>query len=235
MVTSELKALKEALTFYLASNQQATLDDTLGAVAQILREFAEAGDVSLGKDANLTGTSLEIRTLLQLQSIGLPAKGGRSGLEDLIVTPPTGAKTLLPLVVEVKSDRKPYIQRDQLRQLDDWVFDLSQEEKARKHGLGSGRLDARSIARHGFVPQGPIFHPTPHKGVLVFNGPVGMPFIDRPQSALSSDELAFSIKRNFCIFSLARLLEAVVSVRDGGLSPVELWEKIQQTQGEFEL
>lgn len=233
MANGALQSLKDALSSHVTASPQLSLHDVLRDVGDVLGELAEAGVVSLGKDENLTGPSLEIRVLLLLQSIGWAAARGRRGLEDLLVPPPLGAKTQRPLVIEVKSDRKPHIQRDQLRQLDDWVFDLSQEERARKQGLGGG-LSTLALAFHGMAPLPPNFHPSPHKGVLIFNGPVGVPFSQRTQSPLSNDERAFAVKRNFCVLSLARLLEAVASVQGGAVPAVELWEHFQRTEGEFE-
>lgn len=133
---------------------------------------------------------------------------------------------------DVVADRKPFVQRDQLRQLDDWVFDLSREDIARKHGLGGG-LDSLAIATQGFASHR-RHHPTPHKGVLAFNGPVGMPFAER-NSPLSSEELDFAVKHGFCVMPFGHLVEAGAQVRRGELSPVQLWERIQLSEGEFVL
>ncbi len=205
MARSE-SALTEALSAYVRANPSDSLGQVSRVVLKDLRKLAESGRLVLGIDKDLTGESLEVRVFLLFQSMGLDIRHGRLGLEDFVVTPPQGAKTKNPLVIEVKSDRKPVVRRDDLRQLDDWVFDLSQEEFARKSGLGGG-IDFLAMTTHGLRSR-THHHPTPHKGVLIFNAPVGMPFEQRTFDWLPTDELNFARKRNFCVMPIKHLLGA---------------------------
>lgn len=231
MAQEEHPSLADFMAAYIQGNPNLTLADVVRLVYDELRGLAESGRLRLGEDKDLTGESLEVRVFLLLKSVGLAVSRGRPGHEDIVVQSPSDAKTIRPLVIEVKSDRKPSVQRDDLRQLDDWVFDLSQEEVARKQGLGGG-FDPLAMATNGLISQ-KHQHPSPHKGVLIFNAPVGVPFINRTASCMSSDELAFAAKRNFCVMPLNSLVDAAQAIVQGKTSLVEFWEHVQQCEGEF--
>ena len=230
-MTEPIKHLRDSLSRYIHANPKLALGELSQRTGLLLREFAEAGTISLGEDQSLTGESLEVRVFLLLQSVGFVVSRGREGFEDFTVQAPSEAKTSRPLVLEVKSDRKPYVQRDQLRQLDDWVFDLSQEGLARKQGLGGG-LDSLALATSGLRSRR-HFHPSPHKGVLVFNGPIGMPFSERVFSCLSHEEQTFAIKRSFCIFPFGLFVSAISKAKNDDVLINQFWEQIQSTEGEF--
>jgi len=226
-----MKILNDAIDAYIKRNPDESLDSLSRNINRILRETSESGRLILGNDKDLVGVSLEIRVFHLLTNIGFSPTRGRAGFEDFIVPVPNGVKIKRPLVIEVKSDRKPYIQRDDLRQLDDWVFDLSKEDVARKSGLGGG-IDPMAMLSHGMVST-KHSHPSPHKGVLIFNGPVGQPFTSRVDSPLSNDERQFAEKRNFCVITFGHLVELEDSVRTGRASLTEIWDKIHATEGEF--
>jgi hypothetical protein len=125
-----------------------------------------------------------------------------------------------PLVVEVKSGKQPGPDRDSLRQLDDWVFDLSQEEEIRK-----GRVRINMHWAHGapmFWPR--THHPTPHKGVLIYNGPAGTPFSSRPEKWLGENERIFAEKRDFCIIALPCLLAWHERARSDSSTAAAFWK-----------
>jgi hypothetical protein len=169
---------------------------------EILVMLTDNGYLGLDPDPHLTGYSLEIRIKRIFISLGFNITRGRVGFEDFIVHPFDGAIPKEPLVLEVKSSRRPKISRDDLRQLDDWVFDLSGEERARKQGLGGGiDIDPLALVTKGMVSS-PKRHPSPHKGVLIFNGPVGVPFGDRPSSCINENDIDFIEKRNLCIIPI---------------------------------
>lgn len=226
----QLKAtLVAAIESHAKDNPGEPLAVISRAIQQELRRQAESGLLSLGSDKDLTGDSLEIRVFLLFQAMGISIARGRNGLEDFVANPPSGATTSRPLVIEVKSDRKPSVQREDLRQLDDWVFDLPQEEIARKKGLG-GRPDALARATHGLVSK-THHHPSPHKGVLVFNAPVGVSFEQRTSPPLSPGELAFAQKRNFCVIPIQELIAIEWAIRQGRKTVLEVWEAINETCG----
>jgi hypothetical protein len=139
----------------------------------------------LGLDELLTGTPLEIRVEQLFVSAGFAVKRGRPSREDFVINLPEGAKTLDPCVIEVKSHHKDRaVKWDDLRQLDDWVFDLSGEDVARKEGLRGGpSAGPLQPLRHR--------HPSPQKGILVFNGPL-LPFDQRPPSCVGHRQVPAS-------------------------------------------
>ena len=103
------------------------------------------------------------------------------------------------LVVEVKSGKSLSPTREHLRQLDDWVFDLSGESRARY--WSNSPINVPDFSSSAFR------HERPHKGVLIYNGPVTEPFDDRPAEWLSHNELQFALLHDFCIASFQTLLE----------------------------
>ena len=220
-----------ALKRYVASRPDLSLNEVAKSLLAEINQIAEDGGLSLGSDKDLTGDALEIRVRLLLRSIGLAVSRGRPGLEDLIITAPVSARTRRPLVVEVKSDRKPSVKRDDLRQLDDWVFDLSGEEVARKEGLGGG-IDAVAMVTGGMMT-GTHHHPSPHKGVFVFNAPIGVPFEDRKGNAIGPDEVAFAAKRGFCLVPFGTLMAKIEAVKRRTITLDVLWEQIQACEGEL--
>lgn len=191
-------------------------------LAQQLRELRQRGDLALGDDKNLTGAALEIRVFELFRLCNVDIKRGRSGKEDFVIATPEGADDI---AIEVKSARSPNVKLVDLRQLDDWVFDLSGEEEARKGGLGGG-LDSMSIATGGYrTPKSR--NPDPHKGVLIFNGPVGTPFSDRQSHILLGENREFAMKRNFCVLSIDRLVALV------GKAPTSVIDELLKSVGEF--
>ena len=224
--------LENHLKSYIETVNPPTFQNIVNAIQNDLETLTENGLLDLGSDPWLTGKPLEIRIKLLFLTMGFDINSGRNGLEDFVVSPVEGMKPNEPLVLEVKSSRKPNISRDNLRQLDDWVFDLSGEEKARKHGLGGG-FDALSLATNGMLSR-PKKHPTPHKGVLIFNGPVGIPFEDRPPTSIGYNEHDFINKRNLCIIPLNTLLDYSIKFQDRSKVKDILWDNIHKTIGELE-
>jgi hypothetical protein len=211
MACTEFEKLRSAIDEYISKEANLHLETVSKSINKLLFHHAEQGRLELGKDKDLVGDGLEIRVRILLLEAGFDVAVGRPGLEDLIVQVPDKVTTKRPLVLEVKSDRKPTVKRDDLRQLDDWVFDLSGEEKARKHGLGGG-VDALAIVTDGLLTS-KKHHPTPHKGVFVFNAPVGVDFIDRPANVIGADEVAFAKKRGFCLIPIDLLISKVESIK----------------------
>lgn len=123
------------------------------------------------------------------------------------------------------------MQRDDLRQLDDWVFDLSGEEQARKSGFG-GEFDALAMVTGGLVSE-PHRHPTPHKGVLIFNGPIGAHFSQRTTPCVQPNDAQFLQKRNFCVISLPKLIQNIGAIQTQLLTIDDFWERLHATSGEF--
>jgi hypothetical protein len=189
-----------------------------------LKFLQKSGDIDLDQDKNLTGLSLELRVYQLFQQAGLNISEGRTGQEDFLITAEANGEFNDNIVIEVKSSRSPNPKLDDLRQLDDWVFDLSGEEKARKHGLGGGP-DTLAMATNGQISL-PKKHPTPHKGVLIFNGPIGIQFEDRVAPILHPNQIDFVEKRNFCIIGINKLASLITQ------EPENIWSILHTTVGE---
>lgn len=217
MSTELIKILCDAGKSDVASAERFLLDE--------LKSLQRNGDLALGKDEELTGTSLELRVQQLFVNAGFNILEGRPGKEDFTVSALENDEISDNLVIEVKSARAPQPDIDGLRQLDDWVFDLSGEEHARKHGLGGG-VDARAILSHGWSTQ-TKHHPAPHKGVFIFNGPVGTSFSVRPARILHPNQLEFAMKRNFCVIGLNHLVELLGKGREIA------WSALHGTVGEY--
>ena len=194
----------------------------------------EKGILAFEDDYKLTGFPLECKVKKVFEDFGFSIRRGRDEMEDFVVEPPDNFKIKKPLVLEVKSSRKPNIQRDGLRQLDDWVFELSGEQHARKHGLpGKGGIDAMAIVSHGMLTKRsrPRYHPTPHKGVFIFNGPIGTPFNKRNKECLSPNDSDFVDKRDFCILPLDILINYLKKSITNPIMKETFWETIHNTSG----
>jgi len=190
-----------------------------------LRLLQQNGDLDLGYDKNLTSISLELRVQQLFKQVGLNIAEGRPGQEDFVITAKTDDEYKDNIVIEVKSSRSPNPKIDDLRQLDDWVFDLSGEEKARKRGLGGG-LDPLVMATNGLISR-PKKHPTPHKGILIFNGPIGMPFEQRIAPILHPNQVNFVEKRNFCVIGIDKLATLITH------GPEKVLSSLHTTVGEY--
>ena len=229
----DFSGVRQAIEAYAASASSPKYDDLRHEVQSVLDELVGKGVLTVGPDHQLTSHPLEIRVRLLLTEMWFNVQPGRPMYEDFIVAPPASAEPNRPLVLEVKSSRQPQADRSDLRQLDDWVFDLSGEERARKTGVGVEVGDYISASTGGFW-KSPFQHPSPHKGVLIFNGPLGIPFEERQSSAVGANDEEFAKKRDFCIIPLAVLLEYHGKIRAGNLSNVEFWRQVHNTCGILE-
>jgi hypothetical protein len=183
-----------------------------------IKLLQEARELDLGADKNLGGISLELRVKELFSDAGFNIIDGRKGYEDFTIEPDENFTLQENVVIEVKSSKSPVPKLDDLRQLDDWVFSLSGEEDARKNGIRSGGLNKWPSMQK---------HPTPHKGLFIFNGPIGLDFNSRTKSFMHPSQIDFIIKRNFCAVSLNVLIELL---RD---SKENVWNIIHKTIGEY--
>lgn len=191
--------------------------------------------VHLKPDHKLGGKGLEVRVRLILEDMGLTVCDGREkNLEDLVVPVPDFAKPSIPLVVEVKSGRKQLgPAREALRELDDWVFELSGEAKIRKNVYE--KVDPnRTYFSPGALQPRPS-HPNPHKGVLVYNGPVDQPFEERPSQILGPNEKEMAENRSFCVISLPCLLSWLGACKKSQEAVREFWDRVLVCHGELDM
>lgn len=188
-----------------------------------LRLLQENGSLSLGDDKDLSGLPLEIRVQRLFESVEFDIRSGKEGKEDFVIVAKENDTPKDNFVVEVKSGKNRPIDLKDLRQLDDWVFDLSGEGEARKHGLSVGVAGIIT----GGLGLGPRRHPTPHKGVMIFNGPIGKPFSERSGPILHANQVEFARKRNFCVIGLEDLISLIEQGR------ACLWTTLHSTVGEY--
>jgi len=221
--------LEEAIA---AGEDNYTYDTLDKALKTALDSLADRNVIGLDDEHRLGGRALEIRVKQLFTEIGLDVRPGRPGHEDFILPPPGESLPNVPLVLEVKSSGKPQIGRDDLRQLDDWVYDLSQEEIARTQGLG-GTVDSLAILTGGMMTQ-THRHPSPHKGVLIVNAPLGTPFGKRLISPVAENDRDFVQKRNFCILPLPVLIKCTDAIMNSRFSIARLWHLIHETRGVLE-
>lgn len=232
MTPDERHAFRSTVRNAIAGSTSSKYDDILDLVNDELRDLVRQGIVGYGADHILAGDALEARVRQLLEGMAFVVNDGRSDLEDFVLPVPAGFKPDVPVVLEVKSSKKSASpNRDDLRQLDDWVFELSGEEKARKEGLrlGMGHLQAMQDYRIVYSP--PVNHPTPHKGVMIFNGPNELPFDQRRPNWLGANEEQFAIKRNFCIISLESLVAWSSKYAVDPKSTLAFWQAIHATAG----
>ena len=222
-------AFRKSIRVAVSKVREPNLKAILDAFNSELQSLADSGVVTLGEDHDLSGMGLEIRTKLLLKTIGYDVRRGRDGMEDLVIDPDETLSPAKPICIEVKSSRSPQVSRDNLRQLDDWVFDLSGEELARKKGLGGG-IDPLALVTEGMATR-KQHHPSAHKGVMVFNGPVGVPFNERGSECVSANGMEFVIKRDFCIIPLDVLVTYAKHSGSAGGIRRQLWARIHSTSG----
>lgn len=150
-------------------------------------------------DYRLTGIPLEERVADLFGQAGFNVSPGRPGKEDGLVQARADWIPQIAMVVEVKStttETKTGPTTDHLRQLDDYVFELSGEMEIRRRTLtrwknpllreqriGTPEHGITYLDTAGAIPYSPV-HPAAYKGVLVFNGPTTTPFDERPENWL---------------------------------------------------
>lgn len=202
------------------------------AVRSLAEALLDQGRLDLGKDCNLGGAALEIRVRRLFAGMGFQIREARArNLEDHVVHPSEGFKTQYPLALEVKSSRKPCLERDDLRQLDDWVFELSGEEHIRKFRRIKGKNVVYITAG---LPAAPS-HPNPHKGVMIFNGPLGQEFDQRVSPCVNANELEFVEKRYFCVIPFQTLIQMSDQISQRSVAKEDAWEMIHTCSGILEL
>jgi len=219
------KAMREELQALNLPDIQEVLSEFRVELNELLKDHI----VSAGPDYKLGGEVLEYRVQYIFDKMGFQIELGPPRLYDAIVRPFEGLYPEKPIVVEVKSSGKVGPSREDLRQLDDWVFELSREEFARKEGLGGG-CDSLAWASYGVITKRHT-HPNPHKGVLVFNGPIGQLFENRSENWLGEGEKEFAQKRDFCIISLECLISWYNGYQKDNSVNCNFWKVIHSISG----
>lgn len=206
----------------------APFDAIQAALVAEVQHLVEQDAFDLGHDHRLGGAALEARVFSVLRKMGITVATDTPDLWDAVLSLASG-EPAKPCVLEVKSAKGVGPTRSDLRQLDDWVFELSGEEQARKVGLGGG-VDPLAMALQGVVTSRQ-FHPSPHKGVMIFNGPLGTEFQSRPRDWLGANEKVFADKRDFAVVSFEVLLAWHESIANGAVSVGRFWSLLHSATG----
>ena len=74
-------------------------------------------------------------------------------------------------------------------------------------------------------------HPSPHKGVLVFNGPVRTRFDQRSVQCVAPNDQEFVEKRNFCVIPFSVLISYARRCSEDRSVIGELWQLVHTTGG----
>ena len=217
-------AIRKVLASFSGSH-----DDFLKGFERDAERLHREGVLILAPDHKLKGKPLEWRVRNMFREMGFSIQFSKSVAHDGVLEPPDGLKPKKPVVLEIKSSKNTSSSRDDRRQLDDWVFESSGEEKARKKGLG-GNIDPMAIETQGMMTRR-HHHPTPHKGVMIFNGNIGTPFEQRPQNWLEENLRKFAEKRNFCIVSFHCFFMWYDKWRASASALAEFWTAIHGTCG----
>ena len=232
------KTLRDAVRCAIESSEGPVYPDVARVIDDELKRLYDEGRLNLPDDYMLSGKALEWRVMKLFTDMGFCVCPGRQGKEDFTVTPPADGRGHDPLVVEVKSSGKPNLARADLRQLDDWVFDLSGEERIRKYRGSSGwnRPRGRTVAyiTAGLPagPAGPWPHPSPHKGVMIFNGPTGTPFCRRSRTSINVNDEDFVKSRTLCVVPFGELVRWHEAYERGNSSVKDaFWKGLQETTG----
>ena len=221
---------RDAIRNAIVAIDDPEFESLLNVAIEELKLLYEKGKIRLANDAALTGLALELRVKQLFKDISIDVHDGRApNLEDLILHPGEKSTTQKPIVVEVKSSKKPQIILRDLRQLDERVYDLSGEEKARKQGL-EPEVVGMMTSPWTEVFTKPGRHPSPHKGAMIFNGPIGVPFKERGE-CMTNNNAPFVDKRNLCIIPFGTLLGYHQRIVNQEMMAYELWEMIHKTAG----
>lgn len=199
-----------------------------------IERLVNEGKIFYRHDEYLGGKALEIKVRHILKQIGFKITFEKNIDSDGIIRPNEGFKIKKPIVFEIKSGKSNYPNRTQLRQLDDYIFELSGEEKARKEGLGDASLKydpIHNIYGAGFAKQKKLYHPTPHKGLMIYNNTEGTFFKDNFLFEIGFNEKEFSRKRDICVLSYKEFLDFSKRVIDKNMQLEELWNLIHTTVG----
>ncbi len=199
-----------------------------------MESLVNDGKIFYRNDEYLGGKALEIKVRHILKQMGFKITFDKNVDSDGIITPNDIFKIKKPIVIEIKSGKTNSPTRTELRQLDDYIFELSGEEKARKEGLGNSGLKynpQHNLYGQGFEKQKKLFHPTPHKGLMIFNNTAGTLFNDNFHFELGFNEREFSNKRDICVLSYKELLDYSKLVLDNKMMLEDFWKLIHETVG----
>ena len=234
-MNTKVQLICDKLKDFAIKNQSTDYSLLDTGLRSLLDKLAKEEVITFSDEYTLRGTYLERRVQLSLKKIGFNVQEGRPRKEDLVCQPPNERQSSHPLVWEVKSGHKPCASTEHLRQLDDWVFELSGESSRRVRSIETQRTQRTTIYPFGHLI--PPHNTEPVKGVFLYNGYVGepsVPFQDRPRRvALDANEQDFAQSRGFCALTFETLLTWEHAISAGRCNSLDFWDSIQQTLGEL--
>jgi hypothetical protein len=177
----------------------------------ITEELMETYKLKIGiPDEQLSEKYLEFRVHMLFKEMGSNLILDQTGVNHDGIIQFNSGKTEFKLVLEIKSHKNGVAATEDLRELDDWVFQLSGEEKARKQKVPVGTYGWVMGQPH--AGPGYFEHPDPHKGVFVLNHDCSQPFGER-RPPFGHNEIEFAKTRNFCLIDFQTLLMLYEKVR----------------------
>ncbi len=122
---------RKAIEKELSELNSLELEKVLSVFQNEINKLLGKGVIPIGPDYNLSGIALEYRVKDIFRKMGFDVKSGPPKLYDAIICPSAKLKIKKSIVLEIKLSKSVSPTRTDLRQLDDWVFELSGEEIAR--------------------------------------------------------------------------------------------------------
>jgi len=199
-----------------------------------MEKLVNDGKLFYRQDEYLGGKALEIKVRHILKQIGLTITFVKDIDCDGIINHNDNFIIKRPIVLEIKSGKSNCPSRTQLRQLDDYIFELSGEEKARKEGLGETGLKfdpLHNMYGRNMVKQKKLYHPTPHKGLMIYNNTEGTFFKQNIHFELEFNEKVFCDKRDICVLSYKDFLVITEQIMEGKMQIEDFWNLIHKTVG----
>jgi hypothetical protein len=199
-----------------------------------LEQLVNTGKIQFKDERFLGGIALEVRVRYIFNTIGLNVEFDKSIDSDGIIQPNESVEIKKPIVLEIKSSKSNGPTRTELRQLDDYIFEVSGEEIARKEGLGRGGIyfdPLAGILGSGLTKGKKYFHPSPHKGLIIFNNTEGNHFKNSFTIDLGGNEIEFVKKRDICVLSFKDFLEITNQIKDKKMTLNQFWTLIHETTG----
>ncbi len=178
----------------------------------------------------LTGPELEreVRTVFLELGATLVDQGGRDNHDGYFHYGPDD-RQVFRFVLETKSTTRRPANLEMVRQLDDWVYQLSGEEWARKHG---SKINGLALLTDGLGTSA-AQHLKPHRGVLVLNHCCMKP-LPRPEP-FPGKVVEFAQTRAFCLLTWPDLLLLRRRVSEGSTTGDRVLRAMWDTFGVFSL
>jgi len=226
--------IEKCLHKIIESEQDATFIKIDKCYQDVSKEFIKKGKLDVGEaDHKLKGKRLEWKVYEIFEDMGIDVilDENDETHDGIIIFETKGSDfPALKFVLEIKGHDKGGARIEDLRQLDDWVFRVSGEEKARKERV----LVAEPIWSYGESRVGPGYfqHPDPHKGLFILNHDIKNEPADRC-APFGSNEIRFSESRNHCLIDFLVFLQLYDKWKEKMYSLEDILLTLYETVGVF--